>query len=858
MYLPLPPLLAAAIAGILTDRFFALPALFWALLCFAALVAWFARNRPHPNPLPEGEGTDNSPPSEGVGGGHSPPLEGCPIGRDGSCTKAMTCILIACTAFFGLRHHDHWYRFAENDIGCYALGLTGGLTPPALAQPAALVGTVAEMPRFYPKPPHLLGQIFETSAKTVFTLHAEQLRDKSDWIAVSGKVLVTVYDDCRTFRIGDRLQLFGELAAPSQPNNPGDYNYDDYLRGQRTRALLRCPDSSAAALLNSNRWSPGRWFESLRRTGLAHLERHLSPQTRPIAEAMIFGVRESVDDDVRQSMIDTGTMHLLAISGLHVTLIAGIAAWFLRQLRFSRRTVAVSMILFVLFYLLLTDVRTPAIRAVALACSVAVALYVNRPTSAVNLLCASALLILLWHPSELFQFGAQLSFIAVGSFLWIPNYVRLKSLFYPSNPTDDDLRTLNDVERTESASWRWVRRTAKLFRWTIEIFLISLTIWFFSMPLLLSNIHLFTPVAILVNPLLWIPLTIAMTCGFITAMFGQIPLVGSVFGYGTDWSFWVLLEMIAWFQRLGGHYWMPGPPDWWNLGFYTVFAVFTFSPIQRPRRRMMLTALIVWMLVGVGAGYYRDWERQHSDRLTLTVLAIGHGNSVLITTPENRMIICDSGSLTSPKYATDSMSQAIWRFGKTHIDAIMISHPDNDHFNGVMLLLDRFSIGTVLISPYFEEDGTWLPLLKKLLAKQIPVRVIGEGDDLSEWGLPQSIILHPPKRDFGEPYNTNATSLVLRVEHCGVGILLPGDLDGRETSPFLLREPMPTEIVMVPHHGGKSSQTDHLLEWTTPQTLIFSTGKLTYKPEQLEDFRQRGYEVRSTFIEGAIVIDVEK
>jgi competence protein ComEC len=391
-----------------------------------------------------------------------------------------------------------------------------------------------------------------------------------------------------------------------------------------------------------------------------------------------------------------------------------------------------------------------------------------------------------------------------------------------------------------------------------------LTIWLFATPILLQNIHVFTPIAILVNPLLWIPLTAAMACGFITAMIGQIPLIGNIFGFGTDWSFWALLELIAWFQRLGGHYWLPAPPWWWNLGFYGAFAVLTFLPIRQPRWQVLLTALIVWILVGFGAGYYRDFERLRSDRLTLTVLSTGHGNSVLITTPDNRIIICDVGSLTSPQYAANAMSRAIWQFGRTHIDAILISHPDNDHFNGVIVLLDRFSVGAVLISPYTTEMHSevdlvsWSLLMEQLEARNIPIRVIADGDDLSEYGLPNSLILHPPREDFMEQHVSNATSLVLRFEHRDVGILLPGDLDGRLTSPFLLREPMHTEIVMIPHHGGRSLQTEGLLEWTTPTTLIFSTGRLTHRPERLEEYRQMGYDVRSTFTDGAIVIDIEK
>jgi competence protein ComEC len=442
--------------------------------------------------------------------------------------------------------------------------------------------------------------------------------------------------------------------------------------------------------------------------------------------------------------------------------------------------------------------------------------------------------------------------------LWLPKFVNLVSLFSRRTPTDDDLQTLSDIERVETTSWQWLRWIGKTFRSTVEVFLISLTIWLCSMPLLLQNINLFTPVAILVNPLLWIPLTAAMVCGFLTAILGQIPLLGNILGLVADGSFWLLLEMIAWFQRLGGHYWVPGPPGWWNLGFYAVFAFFTFLPVQRPRWWILLTALIVWILIGIGAGYYRDYDRLRNDRLTLTVLSVGHGNSVLITTPDKRAIICDAGNLNTPRYVADSMSRSLWRLGKTHIDAMLISHPDNDHFNGIPLLMERFSIGAVLVSPYFGNEPLWLLLKEKLEQRNIPIRIIGEGDGLAQFGLPDSVILHPPKVDFEEQQNSNATSLVLRLEHRGVGMIFPGDLDGLEPSPFLLREPMPTEIVMVPHHGGRSRQTDRLIAWTTPQTLIFSTGKLTHKPEMLKELQEKGYEVRSTLLEGAVEIDIGK
>jgi competence protein ComEC len=821
-YQPLALLFPAAVCGIVLDRFTRLSVLFWFLCLVLALLGWI---------LLRWKQT-----------------------KQDTTVWGTVLLFFAVFAAFGFWHHDRWNRFADNDIGLYAR-TTGS--------PAAVQGIVGEMPRYYPKPPPDPGKIFESFDRTVFTLHAKQLRDGADWITVSGDVSVSVNGDCRNLRVGDSIQLIGELSLPLPPQNPGDYDYTAKLRSQRVLSQFRCEFPAAVILLKTGRLSAARWLESVRRAGVANIEQHLSPKTIPMAEGMIFGVRESVDEETTQSMIETGTLHALSISGLHVALVAGIMAFLLHQIRLSWRRTAVIMIASVLVYLLLTDVRAPAIRATALVCAGSIGYLIQRQTLAVNLLCTTALIILILNPCELFQFGTQLSFIATGCFLWVPRYVRLKELVVPSMPDDTDLRTLEDVATTEPKRWQIVQWGNKLFRQTAELFLVSFTIWTLTMPLLLQQIHLFTPVAVLVNPLLWIPLTAAMVSGFATVLLGQVPYLGQFCGGCTDYSFQGLLDMIAFFQHLGGHYWVPGPPGWWNVVFYAGFVFLTFVPVKRPRRRWLVAAVLIWSLVGIGSGYYRNIHRLWNDQLTLSIFAVGHGNCVLMTTPQSRTIVCDAGCLYSPQKAANVMSNALWRLGKTKIDAVVLSHADNDHFNGVETLADRFDIGVVFVSPYMmevrkmPERESWNQLRTKLENKRVPIILIGDGDDLTAQGLPKSMILHPPKTGFSERENTNATSLVLRVEHRGIGFLLPGDLDG-QSAPFLERLPIQTEYVMVPHHGGRSRQTEKLLEWGTPKVLLFSAGHFTHRDTTLENYRRRGYTVRSTFLEGYIKIDIGK
>ncbi|MDR3232494.1 MAG: ComEC/Rec2 family competence protein [Planctomycetaceae bacterium] len=804
-YQPLPLILASAVCGILTDRFLVTSAAFWLFLIFVTITGW------------------------------------CILRYRQRHLAAGIGIYLLCFTSFGFRHHDYYYRFAENDIGNFAQ---------KDEQPVAVIGTVAEMPRYYPKPPDDAGQVFESSDRTNLTIFATKLRDGSTWIPVSGKAAMNSNGDLRNLHIGDSVQIFGNLYKPVPPQNPGDYDSAAVLQGQRIRAALFCGDKNAVTLMHQNSYGVTtallRILETLRRTGIANLERCLSPQTLPLAEGMIFGVRQGVDEEVTQSLLETGTIHILAISGLHTALAAGIAAFFLRLCKVPRRTTAFITIMLVFLYLFVTDVRTPAIRATVLITVTGIAVLTNRQTLPVNLLSAAALIVLMLNPAELFQFGAQLSFLAVGCFIWVPVIQEKR----------------RKTEAAEKIVYPFCRRIAGN---TARLFLVSFTIWLITMPMILERIHLFTPVAVLVNPLMWLPLSASMLFGFLTALFGQVPYIGYAAGCLADVSFQSLLALITCFQQLGGHYYLPGPPVWWNPVFYAVFCFLTFLPVKRPRRSVLCILAALWIAAGLVSGYVRCYVRQSEDQLTLAVYAVGHGNCILITTPQNKLILCDAGRITNPQFAADVLSRAVWRSGKTHIDMIIVTHPDSDHFNAISRLLDRFSVGTVLVSPYCNnpnpstrEQTAWNLLQERLKAQEIPQRIIGSGDNLKEYGLPHSQILHPPKTVFPQYSETNDASIVLRFEHCGKSIMLTGDLDGNEPAPFLLTEPVHTDTVMIPHHGGKSNQTKRLLDWATPDILLFSAGKMTYRKKAMDEYRRQGFEVHNTFEDGAVILNYQR
>ncbi len=727
-YQPLPLLLAAALFGILLDRWIALSAPLWGTLALAAFVLWIGA--------------------------------WCHTKRYAKHFALTSFLLLAvCFAVFGLRHHVFWNHFSSVDIGHFAK-----IDP----QPAVLRGTVIEMPRYFPQPPPDPGRSFQPIERTMFTLHATALRDRADWIPVTGRVAVTLEGDQRNWHIGDNVQLIGQLSLPFPPRNPGDFDYPASLRNRRILCLFRAssvnmesgqPEFPAAMLKTK------RLLEHLRRAGHANLEKSLSPETAAKASAMILGIREAVDDETIQSLQETGTYHILAISGLHIGLVAATVGFLLRFFGVSRRKTALVLIATVLVYLFLTDVRPPAIRATVLVCVVALGMFAGRPSFGMNALCGTALIVLVLNPSDLFQFGPQLSFLATGAFFWVPNaekcWHQFRQLFEKhsqdgqSQSTDAEESQLKAVERYEPSRWPAFLLCCHLLLGIFQLVLVSLVLWLVTMPLILDRIHLFTPVALAINPLLWLPMTAALLAGFATMIFGSVPFFGEIFATLADKAFGFLFGMIDFFHdfgAFGAYLWMPGPPKWWILIFYAAFVILTFFPLRRPPAKILAIILLGWCVIGFSSGYIRDWNRLHDDRLTLSILSVGHGNCVLITTPQGKTIIYDVGCLSAPGVACDVMSRALWRQGKRHVDAVLISHPDKDHYNGLIGLTERFSIGAVLVSPDMQkilnepqfEEKSLLQLHDTLKKRKIPLISVADGDSLARFGLSNSLILHPP------------------------------------------------------------------------------------------------------------------
>ena len=243
--------------------------------------------------------------------------------------------------------------------------------------------------------------------------------------------------------------------------------------------------------------------------------------------------------------------------------------------------------------------------------------------------------------------------------------------------------------------------------------------------------------------------------------------------------------MAAFDGRAGGHVWLPGPSWWWLAVLYLVLGVWAADERLRPPRRWCLALCAGWIAVGLFAA---QWRQMRNAELSCTFLAVGHGCATVLELPDGKTMLYDAGQLGSPAAAARSISSYLWSRGKTHIDAIVLSHADVDHFNAVPELLRRFSVGVVYVSPVmFDGDSMATQTLRRAIERsRVPLGEISASQQLVA-GDCTIHVLHPPRR--GTLGSDNSNSVVLEIQYQGRQLLLPGDLESPGLDELLAESP---------------------------------------------------------------------
>jgi competence protein ComEC len=757
--------------------------------------------------------------------------------------KAETATVWLWIASVGLAmtyHHTYRHNFPIDDIGAFAS---------EAMQPARVRGTLIDEPSRYslPKYDPLVTEPKAGTSNTILAVRAIATPD--GWRPASGRLRVTVEGPLDGLHGGDLVEIGGRLWKPASPSNPGERDYRSYLLDDRITAELRVKKSSDSVTRLEEGWRTSMFgfLGVVRGWGSRSLQESMPSDESGLAAALLLGDNDALDRNEWDVYVRTGVIHVLAISGQHLVILAGFVWFFLQILDVRRRHGAWIVMAVMIGYTLLTGARASAVRAAVMVCIICAGIVLRRRTNAANAFALAWIVVIVANPTDPFTIGCQLSFLSVFVLIWgLSRWLAPRPLT-PAEQLIAESRSF--TENTLRAIWRFVSMA----------FAVSLILGVLNAPMVLAWQNLVSPLGIVLGPPLILLTTVALLTGFALLLLSPF----------SAWLAWIPARFTEWSlagcevlthaaeQVPGGWVYGPAPSPLWLIGFYLGVAGMVLLPSPWPRR--CLIGLIVWVLLGLLVSF-----RPHtSDETRFTFLAVGHGGCVVIETADGRVILYDAGTTSGPDAVRRVVAPYLWHRGIQQIDEVFLSHADLDHFNGLLELMKRFPIGRITMTPTFADKTT--PGVETALAaidrRGIPRRIAVAGERFEAGALTLEV-LHPPAE--GPPGNENTRSMVLLAKCSGHTVLLTGDLEGEGQTQVRSRPIGSIDVMLAPHHGGKIANAPQrnpggnalpglMAAWAKPK-LVISCQRPGPTEHLVESYGAVGGVVWDTPTSGAVTV----
>ena len=654
---------------------------------------------------------------------------------------------------------------------------------------------------------------------------AEVLHPNGDREAVEGRLLVRANTEVEPIpgrdypflAFGDWLVIQG---VPEPPAAYAGFDYPQYLASQGIGSVMYNARVVAVGPAHCCGWGLDR-LHRIRSTLAGSLSRALPEPAAGLTQALLVGIRSGVSPSVVEDFRRSGTAHLLAISGLHVGIILALSLA-LFQAVLGRRWGLYLLIPFLLIwaYALLAGWSPSVVRAGLMGTAYLLALAAGRSASPLNSLALATLLMLAWQPRWLWHLSFQLSFTAMAGILVI------------GLPLWDALR------RTKWTGTQGLLST-RVGVWAVGGLSVSAGAVLGTLPLVTFNFHqlplLGIPATLLMLPVLpvmlvggllagvaqwlWPPLSWAVSwlpalladylagvARLVSAVPGSLARVAPASGH-LVWAYYlVLLGVMAAVHR----------SRWFPPALREVRALWSGPALSR-HRALVVVALLPLVLTPWVLGLTRTEGLMHA-----YFLDVGQGDASLLRTPGGFTMLVDGGP---DEVTTLAAVDRVLPFWDRAIDAAVLSHPDADHFNGLMGLAQGGRLRIVLVPPVVEEDGgLWR---RKLESTGVEILEGRAGTDVS---FPDGVrlqVLHPPLPPLeGTGADRNNNSLVVRVSYRNASILFPGDLEAEGESVLLdSGAGLDARVLKLPHHGSGSSSTNEFLMAVAPAVAIVSAGE---------------------------------
>jgi competence protein ComEC len=696
-------------------------------------------------------------------------------------------------------------------------------------------------------------ELVPADPSSAFYLRLDQLKSPTGWQPVVGTIRVQVDEPVPNLRIGDQIQAYCWLHRFEEPTNPGQFNLARYLQRRNVLVGASVPAREAIEVTKD---APGNLGLRLRRTLTEAAAQGLlnhpfaETQSEALLAALLLGQRYDIDRVTNEAFRRTGLLHLISLSGMHLSILIGLVWWLCRPAGFSKRTRALICIAATALFLLVVPPLGPILRAAVIVWAYCLSILLRRRSNALNSLALAALVLLLIQPTQLFDAGWQLSFACVAGILALTQ--RLEDFTHAQ--TRDWFR--HTREETAPA----VALLQKAGRGIISVLSVGTAAWLASAGILLYHFYNITPLASVWTALASPAVTVITTLGFVKIVLSFcLPTVSLLLGHILAAAAGFLIWQVKLMARLDFSYLQIGHVPLLLIAFYYGSILFVvFVHLRRPvLKRSLCTALVMLLVVPLGL---MKWQRTHREYLSLTCLDVGHGQAILAQLPGTTNLLFDAGSLYNKDVGARIVLPCLDYLGLGRLDAVVASHHDVDHINGIPEVVGLRPVGRVYLGDMFfapAPASETAALLTHHLATN-GIRPEHVPETISAGPARVRLLWPAPGSRSREGLSENDQSLVYLIEFAGRRVLLCSDIEKPAQQEIMRLYPsLKADVVIAPHHGSARTSDGDFLRQLEPRLLVCSCGRTDFQQGRVLKKVDRA-ELLHTAQAGAITVRIDR
>lgn len=624
------------------------------------------------------------------------------------------------------------------------------------------------------------------------------------------------------YEIGDILKFRALVKIPEENTNHGLFNYRRYLKSSFIYTTYSA-DSFAVSKIGRN----GSFGYSIKRGFRSYVEKaiysNLDEENADLLSSVILADYNYIDDGVSESYRKLGLSHLLAVSGLHITIIVGLFVFIFSNLGVKREPLTIITLISLWLYAYIIGFPPSVVRAGIMTSLMMIAFLLREPYSMENSCFLAAFIILLINPYELFNTGFQLSFGATFSIAYLTR--PLKSLLYP----------------------------AKSF--LLDAFYVTLAVQIGILPIIIYHYSYFNPVNVLTNiivtPIFTLVLWLAILLLLTFPILGVGNFLGSILNFLVKfmetWN-----DIFGMGDFLGRNFQAPSLEDfilYYGLIFILLFLRKYAGKMDYALSKFAVASLIATLIFIV--------VTNDKNTISLTMIDVGQGDSFFIEGFGKKVLVDTGGSyFTEDEIPKRITIPFLKKRGVNTLDAVVLSHFDGDHVAGVGAILEEFKVKNFFI-PY-TSDSKYYDLVKE---SRTNIYISKPGGTYKLSDNSALINIYPDGEGLPDYKRKGNLSMVQVLQHYNNTMLFTGDLE-KEEEVKLLDSLKAVDVLKVGHHGSDTSTSERFLKVIKPKIALISVGRNNNyghpSPNVVESLEGIGSIILRTDVDGEVNLKFQK